>query len=271
MQIRNIQLPLCLTAFAIIVLVAATPVGVGAQQASAKRKSPPPDIQAIAGAWSLERTDAKRQCRITLDTEQAGPGWRMRFPSGCRRALPLLNDVTAWLLVAPGQIGLIDATGKVLLRFTPTTSAGRLEARAASGDGYMMEQQGGQTRATRGPTLGPALGTAQPTSINTKTSPNSDVVAGTYIVDRLQGRATCQLVLEQAPSTNVTGLLQMRLQTPCSDSGLKTFDPIGWRYDSGRLWLVARKGHELTLISERDGVWRKDPPTGALLNLRRAP
>ena len=33
---------------------------------------------------------------------------------------------------------------------------------------------------------------------------------------------------------------------------------------------MARRGHEVTLISERDGHWRRDPEVGATLILRKA-
>lgn len=267
MRTRDARLSLLMVGTAVLALAAATPVGVGAQQAAARRKVAPPDIQAVAGAWSLERSDAKRQCRVTLDIEQAGPGWRIRFPSGCRRALPLLSDVDAWLLVAPGQIGFIDRSGRVLLRFATTSTVDRLEARAVTGDGYRMERQERLARSVRGPVLGTPTPQA---NIDARSAPLAGAVPGTYIVDRFHARETCHLVLADQPSAQGTGLKHVSLKEPCSDNGLKTFGPIGWRYEDGRLWLVARRGHELAFVAEREG-WRKDPPTGALLTLRRAP
>lgn len=267
MRTRDAQLSLFLLGIAVLALAAATPVGVGAQQPTARRKTAPPDIQAVAGAWSLERSDAKRQCRVTLDVEQAGPGWRVRFPAGCRRALPLLNEVDAWLLIAPEQVGFIDKSGKVLLRFTATGTVDRMEARATTGDSYRMERQERLARTSRGP----VLGTPPQMNIDPRRVPLPGTVPGAYLVDRLQTRDTCRLVLADQPSAEGKGLKQVSLSEPCSDTGLKTFSPVGWRYEDGRLWLVARRGHELTLVAERDGVWRKDPPSGALLTLRRVP
>jgi len=46
---------------------------------------------------------------------------------------------------------------------------------------------------------------------------------------------------------------------------------VAWRYEAGRLTLTSRRGHEVTLISERDGHWRRDPEVGATLVLRKVP
>jgi hypothetical protein len=61
----------------------------------------------------------------------------------------------------------------------------------------------------------------------------------------------------------------VRLLDGCHDRGLAAFDPVTWRYEAGRLTITARRGHEVTLISERDGTWRRDPEIGMTLILRK--
>ena len=41
-----------------------------------------------------------------------------------------------------------------------------------------------------------------------------------------------------------------------------------WRYATGRLTLVARRGHGTDLVFE-NGQWRKDPAVGAPLLMRK--
>ena len=67
-----------------------------------------------------------------------------------------------------------------------------------------------------------------------------------------------------------SGRYEARLLDGCRDAGLSAFDPVAWSYGAGRLTLVARRGHEVQLVSEREGRWRRDPEVGATLVLRKA-
>ena len=42
------------------------------------------------GAWDLSLEGTNRKCRLTFGSEPAAPGQTLRFPAGCRRALPVL-------------------------------------------------------------------------------------------------------------------------------------------------------------------------------------
>jgi len=55
----------------------------------------------------------------------------------------------------------------------------------------------------------------------------------------------------------------------CHDAGIAAFDPVAWCYEGGRLTISARRGHEVALVSEREGQWRRDPEVGATLVLRK--
>ena len=63
--------------------------------------------------------------------------------------------------------------------------------------------------------------------------------------------------------------LQHANEGGCIDGGMKIFDPIAWYTDRGRFYLVARKGHETRLAPDKDGIFQKDPPTGAQLFLKK--
>ena len=60
-----------------------------------------------------------------------------------------------------------------------------------------------------------------------------------------------------------------QLVAECLDSGMKIFDPIGWRTERGRLLLVARKGHEQSFAAGKDGIFEKNPPSGQQLYLKK--
>jgi Protease inhibitor Inh len=92
---------------------------------------------------------------------------------------------------------------------------------------------------------------------------------GTYAVDRYVEREICGIGLLAAPLGG-SGRYEARLLEDCSDQGIRTFDPLTWRYEGGRLILTSRRDHEVTLISERPGHWRRDPEVGATLILRAA-
>ena len=60
-----------------------------------------------------------------------------------------------------------------------------------------------------------------------------------------------------------------QLAPACRDTGIVIFEPVGWRFDRGRLVLTARKGHNATFDYHADGSWWKDPKDGgAPLGLR---
>jgi len=101
-------------------------------------------------------------------------------------------------------------------------------------------------------------------------APPVDKMPGLYAMMRFAGREVCRLVLEAKPGTK-QGFSTARFSGSCPDVGLVAFDPIGWQLVGNRLKLLARKGHDLSLVFEPDGAWRKDPPTGSTLILKKKP
>ncbi|HVL70462.1 MAG TPA: AprI/Inh family metalloprotease inhibitor [Beijerinckiaceae bacterium] len=137
----------------------------------------------------------------------------------------------------------------------------------AAEETYRLESPERQVREAALPPP-PPLGVPQPTPVDPATAPPVASLPGIYLVDRYLEREVCRIELGLLPAGE---RLQARLLEGCRDLGLSAFDPTAWRYAAGRLTLTSRRGHEVTLISERPGQWRRDPEVGATLILRKAP
>jgi len=232
----------------------------------------PDAARPFAGAWDVEKLGAPRKCTVTFGTEPAAAsGWQLRFPATCRRALPILDAVVAWSLSPQGGPRLIDASGKVVIDFGEKTDAGR-RGKGSDGGQYGLDPKGYVRAAARPvPSQAELAATAanQRTAVDPAHAPAMDAVPGRYAVMRQPGREVCKLALTTAPAA-ATGATVASFDGLCPDTGLTIFSPIAWRYEAGRLELIARKGHKVELVFE-GGQWRKDPAVGAPLLLRKLP
>jgi hypothetical protein len=224
----------------------------------------PADVAAIAGAWDLALDGSIRKCRVTLGLEPLGIGRALRFPAGCRRALPVLTGLSGWLVPERGSLRLIDAAGESALQFRAEGEA-PLTATTPKGETYRLTREEDLRVVNLPPP--PPIGAPQETPIDPAKAPPLAALPGTYAVDRYTEREVCRVALA-ALRLDPTRY-EARLLDGCRDAGLRAFDPIAWRYEGGRLTLTARRGHEVTLISERDSHWRRDPEVGATLILRK--
>jgi hypothetical protein len=228
----------------------------------------PAAIAPLLGAWTLEQAGASRQCTVTLGAEPAGQGRQIRFPATCRRALPILDGVRAWSLSPEGEIGFSDAGGKPVIRFGAAIGQ-RRQGRGSDGRDYALDATGSARAAPRslpGQAETAATAAQRPTLVDPARAPAPDTLPGLYALMRQPGREACRLRLA-APAAGQQGTA--RFDGLCADTGITIFDPVGWRYDAGRLTLLARKGHSVELVFE-NGQWRKDPAVGAPLLLRRS-
>lgn len=239
------------------------PLPRGAEQA-------PEALKPFIGSWDIEKLGASRKCTVTFGAEAAGQGRQIRFPATCRRALPILDDVVAWD-VSGGTPRLLDGTGKALVSFDEKADPGR-RGKGSDGSQYGLDPKG-YVRAAARPTPGraelAATAAARPTAVDPANAPAVASVPGRYAVMRQVGRDVCKLVLSTAASANA-GASVVSFDGLCPDTGLTIFSPVAWRYEAGRLELIARKGHKIELVFE-GGQWRKDPAVGAPLILKKLP
>lgn len=85
-------------------------------------------------------------------------------------------------------------------------------------------------------------------------------VAGRYAILREDKDTACMLTLQPGGKA--------QLAPACRDNGIVVFDPIAWRMDKGKLILKARKGHNLEMLRDATGVWRRDGAEGKGLGFR---
>ena len=215
----------------------------------------------------MSREGTNRKCRLTFWPEPAATGQTLRFPAGCRRALPVLAGAAAWHVPERGVLRLLGPAGETTLEFRPDGDDAFTAKTAAAGESYRLERDA-EARLVRLPLPPPPIGVPQATAIDPAKAPPPGSLPGTYAVDRYTEREVCRVRLA-ASLPDAHGRYEARLVEGCRDAGLRSFDPAAWRYDGGRLTLTSRRGHEVTLISEREDQWRRDPEVGATLILRK--
>jgi hypothetical protein len=242
--------------------------------ASAAAQPAPADLEDAAGRWDLSLDGASRSCRVMLALDESPVGRVLRFPAGCRRALPILNGMGGWRLAEKKRLALLDLQGAVALQFEPEDED-VLVAKAATGEVFRLERPEDIVQRVRLapplPSPPPPIGVPQPTPIDPAKAPALATLPGLYLVDRYSEREVCRIDLRRGLLAGGSGRFEARTMEGCRDLGLTVFDPVAWRYEAGRLTLTSRRGHEVTLISERDGHWRRDPEVGATLVLRKVP
>jgi hypothetical protein len=191
------------------------------------------------------------------------------MPSACKLAFPALAPVTHWALAADGRLLLRNAGAKTVAAFL-RDGEGPMRGRLGADAVTLTPVGGPYPDAARLAARLAAAGPQKPVAIaKPRPAPAADKIPGTYAMMRYAGREACKLALEAKPGPK-PGQSAARFVGSCGDVGLVAFDPAGWRLSEGRLHLVARKGHEIGLVYEPDGTWRKDPPTGTTLLLKKA-
>ena len=240
-------------------LAQTVPLPRGAQQA-------PDAVRPLLGAWDLELDGSPRRCTVTFAAEiAAGTDRRLRFPATCRRALSILGEASQWGVTPQGQPQVRDKAGKELIVFAQGYAGSGFSGKGSDGQNYKLSP-GNHPRAEAPPPRNVAAQraeqAAQRTTVDPARAPAAETLPGRYVVMRQQNREACRLDLNAAGSAAFAGA--------CGDTGLAIFDPAAWRYERGRLTLLARRGHVVELVFE-SGQWRKDPPLGAPLMLRKLP
>ncbi|MGO9673730.1 MAG: AprI/Inh family metalloprotease inhibitor [Methylocella sp.] len=210
--------------------------------------------EAAVGQWELSLSTGPHSCRLALRGERVAGGFYVGMPAGCRRALPVLSNVVAWILPGDNRLDLADAYGKPLLDFTVSDGA-RLAATGPQGETYRLTFVAGAPAPANLPAArlndpaAPEIANARVAAPRVILRPAD--VAGRYAVLREAGRDTgCMVTLDSSSKAF--------LAPACRDQGIVIFDPTAWRIVGGRLVLVARKGHTAQLDFQPDGTWLKD-------------
>jgi Protease inhibitor Inh len=255
-----------------------------AQQTSGPYPHDHASVKLVAGAWDISNAKG-RKCRLQLNNRApSGKLLVLGVPTPCKATFPPLTTTTQWELLREGIVVFKATDGTEVLRFARAGS-GPLKAKVGAEDFQIepipgrypsSEQQQSILQATSPPQaaapvarLGaaPQVGAAAATII---AAPAADKITGQHALMRVAGREACRIELSDRPAKR-GGEKEAMLAKNCADQGLKTFDPIGWRVDQNKLLLMARKGHSTSFAYGSDAIWRKDPPTGALLMLQKLP
>lgn len=208
---------------------------------------------------------------MTLSGESGPAGRRLSFPAGCRRALPVLNDIAGWLFT-DGAVRLVDKNVRPVLPFTRRPDARSLVAQAEAGESYSLVPlqivamlpplpQGIAPPAT------PAAATETPHAgaVPEAPIPSDAPSPGIYALDRYREQDVCRIEL----TADTAMPAPVRILDGCRDGGLSVFDPVSWRFEKGHLTLNARRGHTVTLVPAGDNRWRRDPEVGTTFVLHR--
>ena len=234
----------------------------------------PDKLGQVPGTWDLSRDGSNRRCVMTLALDSGEAGRKLRFPAGCRRALPVINAVAGWLFV-DGAVRLVDRNVRPILDFTRRSDQRSLGAQSEAGDRYSLVPLDIVAMRPAAAEAEPVAPAAQPPSPLQAAAPvpaelqSATAVAadpgprpGVYALDRFQERDTCRITLDATGGG-------VKIVPGCHDGGLEVFDPVRWRYANGRMTLTAKRGHSIDLVPSGDGRWRRDPEVGTTFVLRR--
>jgi len=246
----------------------------------------------FAGQWDMSLDNTNRKCRVTLrmdapDTSSNVANHALAMPMGCKRAMPILSDTTAWIAPDAQKLVFADVSGKAVLDFTWATDHSAMISKGPEGETYQIRavtasgatsSAGLAIAANETPVPGfqpvdktkPAVLDAPP-PVATPAPAAAPAMGGKYAVVRdAKKPSNCTLVLD-AGKPSPKGNFKASLEPGCADTGMKIFDPVAWRLDKDHLTLVAKRGHETALIHQADDTWAKDPVvrSGALLSLKK--
>lgn len=233
-----------------------------------------PEIRVVAGAWDIVSQPSGRSCHILLNGPKPGGNVLVAgIQPPCRTTMAPLVPVQQWGLGRDGRIRLRSATGKDILIFESLKQGEnqmRFVAKNETGD-IELVPAGPRYDAQRRPaSVASAVIAIQNAGAGQAASQNNTsatTLAGRYRVSRDAGDLACTLTLGGLTPDNRR---EASLEPGCQDGGLRVFDPVGWRSEGQRLFLIARKGHTIGFSRRPDGSFIRDPAQGKPLVLRKS-
>lgn len=239
--------------------------GTASAAAQTRPETASPLQRVVSGTFDLTDLKTKKVCRINLAPNPAPKGgFVVGAPPTCRRTLPAITPVVAWTFGADQSITLQDLAGAPVATFKPDVTK-RIFRATSDTVSLDLKPVGRAPEGERGDAIAKALTEATLTDL-----PPLDParLAGLYSFSREKNKPICSMDITTVPAGR-RGHYVAKLSGGCIDGGMKIFDPIAWYTDRGRFYLVARKGHETRLAPDKDGIFQKDPPTGAQLFLKK--
>ena len=259
---------------AVALMLAAIPAS-GARAAG--ESASPAKIAALSGTWML--TGAGRACRLQLAPPPAGRERPLLgAPPACRASMPVLRGAAGWTLTRDGALHLTNGAGEAVLALRPE-AGGAFRGSAEAGGDYALtpveRRLGAAGERAAAITAALGLADAEPKR-GAEASPRpsraqgarAGETGGVYLAAREPGRPVCWIALAPAQAGQA-GLREARLEPACTDEGLRVFDPVAWRLEEDRLFVVARAGQAIGFAPEPNGAWRKEPSEGRPLLLTR--
>ncbi|WP_342360606.1 AprI/Inh family metalloprotease inhibitor [Terrarubrum flagellatum] len=258
-------------AFSLSAALALVFVGPSQAQSPLKTKLLAPTstpVKAVAGPWQMASADNEAKCLVQFSAREAGGG-RMILgsPPACKTKLVVLTSAVQWGLGEDGAIYVFRQNGDLLFSFAREPGG---HFKGQNIDLNLSPVGGRSGEAPRSDSVAATLD-----ALNGKPPPRDEqraALTGAYIVARERNGEGCAIELKQFPGPRPKkggAIWSAALADSCDDEGLRVFDPVGWQYDDGRIFLVAKKGHTIGFTSDGPAGWKKDPAAGKPLWLRR--
>ncbi len=225
-------------------------------------------VAAVSGAWEISLGGGERKCRVQLNAKEIrGRHMLLGAPAACKASIPILTQAAQWGLGEDGAIHLFKPDGGALYLFRRDATGG---FKAEGGADLVLEPVGKSAQETpRSESV-----TATLNALN-GTVPAKDAdraaLAGSYATGRARDGGACELRLERVPGPRAKSggpVWTAALDAACRDEGLRVFDPVGWQYENGRIFLLAKRGSSIGFTRD-GGAWRKDPESGRPLWMRK--
>ncbi|PZM16779.1 AprI/Inh family metalloprotease inhibitor [Rhizobium tubonense] len=191
-------------------------------------------VKAQAGSWLVAPENGAKGCHLTFETGEAAGGHPITGGQTCAAALPDLAGATAWNIGDDDMLAIMDATGKVLLRFGQEEGS---PWETAEGDPIWLL---------------PALGDVDHV-------PSIESLVGTWQLQRPGGEALCQVALLADKDEDGTAKMSLTDGCPSSITDMKL---SLWATEGFGLVLMGSEGTALSFDMNAAGNFDKSKEDG---------